>query len=95
MKPDVAQLTPFNLDQLVSNPAMVDASFDSIMSVMRGRVKGRESRGRLLVKSVGRISGWDHAEPRSHPFSAVCPNSRATPYWSYLRKSLIAAHFQR
>jgi serine protease Do len=44
MKPDVAQpvpARPYNLDQLVSDRAMAEADLDSMMSEMRGKMKGR------------------------------------------------------
>jgi len=44
MKPDVAQPAPrrpYNLDQLISNRARAEADLDSMMSEMRGRMKGR------------------------------------------------------
>jgi len=44
MKPDVAQPVPdrpYNLDQLISDRAKAEADLDSMMSEMRGRMKGR------------------------------------------------------
>jgi len=44
MKPDVVQpdqVRPYNLDQLVSDRAKAEADLDSMMSEMRGRMKGR------------------------------------------------------
>ena len=44
MKPDVAQpvpARPYNLDQLISDRAKAEADLDSMMSEMRGRMKGR------------------------------------------------------
>ena len=44
MKPDVVQpdqVRPYNLDQLISDRAKVEADLDSMMSEMRGRMKGR------------------------------------------------------
>lgn len=44
MKPDPPQPTParpYNLDQLVSDRAKAEADLDSMMSEMRGRMKGR------------------------------------------------------
>lgn len=44
MKPDVAQpapVRPYNLDQLVSDRAKAEADLDSMMSEMRGKMKGR------------------------------------------------------
>jgi serine protease Do len=44
MKPEVAQLAParpYNLDELISDRAKAEADLDSMMSEMRGRMKGR------------------------------------------------------
>ena len=44
MKPEVAQpapVRPYNLDQLVSDRAKAEADLDSMMSEMRGTMKGR------------------------------------------------------
>jgi serine protease Do len=44
MKPDVAQpapVRPYNLDQLVNDRAKAEADLDSMMSEMRGKMKGR------------------------------------------------------
>jgi serine protease Do len=44
MKPVVAQPIPgrpYNLDQLISDRAKAEADLDSMMSEMRGRMKGR------------------------------------------------------
>ena len=44
MKPDAAQPIPgrpYNLDQLISDRAKAEADLDSMMSEMRGRMKGR------------------------------------------------------
>ena len=44
MKPDVAQpvqARPYNLDELISDRAKAEADLDSMMSEMRGRMKGR------------------------------------------------------
>ena len=44
MKPDVAQPVPgrpYNLDQLISDRTKAEADLDSMMSEMRGRMKGR------------------------------------------------------
>ncbi len=44
MKPDVAQpapLRPYNLDQLINDRARAEADLDSMMSEMRGQMKGR------------------------------------------------------
>ena len=44
MKPDAAQPVPgrpYNLDQLISDRAKAEADLDSMMSEMRGRMKGR------------------------------------------------------
>ncbi len=44
MKPDPAQpapARPYNLDQLISDRAKAEADLDSMMSEMRGRMKGR------------------------------------------------------
>ncbi len=44
MKPDAAQpvpARPYNLDQLISDRAKAEADLDSMMSEMRGRMKGR------------------------------------------------------
>ena len=44
MKSDVAQSLPdhpYNLDQLISDRAKAEADLDSMMSEMRGRMKGR------------------------------------------------------
>ncbi len=44
MKPDVAQpapVRPYNLDELVSDRAKAEADLDSMMSEMRGKMKGR------------------------------------------------------
>jgi hypothetical protein len=44
MKSDVAQPVPvrlYNLDQLISGRANAEANLDSMMSEMRGRMKGR------------------------------------------------------
>ena len=43
MKPDVAQPAPrpYNLDQLISDRARAEADLDSMMSEMRGQMKGR------------------------------------------------------
>jgi serine protease Do len=43
-KPEVAQLAParpYNLDELISDRAKAEADLDSMMSEMRGRMKGR------------------------------------------------------
>jgi serine protease Do len=44
MKPDVVQqdqVRPYNLDQLISDRAKAEADLDSMMSEMRGRMRGR------------------------------------------------------
>lgn len=44
VKPEVVQLAParpYNLDQLISDRAKAEADLDSMMSEMRGRMKGR------------------------------------------------------
>lgn len=44
MKPDVAQpdqVRPYNLDHLISDRAKAEADLDSMMSEMRGRMRGR------------------------------------------------------
>jgi serine protease Do len=44
IKPDVVQpdqVRPYNLDQLISDRAKAEADLDSMMSEMRGRMKGR------------------------------------------------------
>jgi serine protease Do len=44
MKSDVAKPVPsrpYNLDQLISDRATAEADLDSMMSEMRGRMKGR------------------------------------------------------
>jgi serine protease Do len=44
MKPDMAppaQTRPYNLDELISDRAKAEADLDSMMSEMRGRMKGR------------------------------------------------------
>ncbi len=44
MKPEVVQpapARPYNLDQLISDRAKAEADLDSMMSEMRGRMKGR------------------------------------------------------
>ena len=44
MKPEVVQpapVRPYNLDQLISDRAKAEADLDSMMSEMRGRMKGR------------------------------------------------------
>jgi serine protease Do len=44
MKPEVAQpapVRPYNLDKLISDREKAEADLDSMMSEMRGRMKGR------------------------------------------------------
>jgi serine protease Do len=44
MKPEVVQpvpARPYNLDELISDRAKAEADLDSMMSEMRGRMKGR------------------------------------------------------